>query len=1315
METAAEPRLDPIEVDRSFVLSLFHGFCNSVPNDMRKKLVSEQTDVLQFMLAVRPRITPFAHRQLFSLRHPAVSWMSRRYFTALRTFLDENDLRNTEQGISCTSTPTRSGCEPADRSSRNSTLLPASLNPKSIKAKDLRAYNWNCIESCHKILIGESPFSALALESILSNEKLLDIVRRYWDRLTCPTTGADIYGAFDASGTVHPRNASSPVPELIQRANQMTPTQYTYLHMRFAQILLPPGALEAEIFDGIISDLRVDGKYPRRTAGLFPPASAVGPFLQDTVDILLDPERHIAKQMLPNLSDNVSMEGEMNSIRSALALPKTGASLLALPEITFAQFFYSIVELADNWTSTAHPNEYVAFLTELYCEAFGHDWDDEDPVLKKAFRPAERTPAPLPPDSRTSNEQLADQGDPAAHLLAEYATALSASKPPLYVFNKITGMSQDYRRGVTSAVRDLGLSRPRTGEEQADVTSVSTNEGLEVGGRLPRRQRRSEGSFIEADSEISGLEGLYEVGDVDDRELRGSQRARLPWRPHDRRWTGISRGGSLSSFPETYNTDMQTDSCGTSPVPESFGFHHRPREGRIPSLLDKRKSVTRAVCGEGGELTNRFESGESRESFELSMSRWESVGTEGSESRVDKGRAFPSSGNVTPESAGRRSPRKRKATAVAREGGSKSKRSNDAKASSGAASKARSVRSPGGGIHHITREGETEEFDEEAEISDSSSADDLHSGDERDEEGDRRGRGRKPGRARGHVKTLRWPEGSGHSETSEYDDEQSEEGLPAIYDEEGRRLHPPLHQQKHKGRSPRTSQGFAVGDADGSGGGVSAAYGYNARMLQGKGRWLSNTEMKCELGVSHSPGGGGATGLRPSDERSEGSDSDNEALAPLLLDQKRIEQKLRELEAEQQRLQASRGRGGRNIHELLEGTSDGVGRLIKFRLSSVERKRLTTEEVNQYRNVIINRLLAKGVNIPPESLTDDDVLNLMEDNLQPELVQRLMQLMEGYSEDLACSDLLDALLSDDAKIFTASGAMEASVLGALCKKSEHRPVETAYMRYLREKRERELREEIKAAKERYRATQNALREAQAKDATPTAVVPITEHIPTPPRAPAFLPALPLLSSARVGGPKRPTPKGPNAFYHEMDDFDTVVHMRPQPPSRGPMHLVPRHPLFPRRLPQAHRARFTLPSIHLPTQRYANEYYCEEDANGIRVRIHSKRRLRLFYREIRVDRPILGRAPLAPLTSIIGGTYHQLAALRVRCRRRRRFRLHMLRNLANERNLLPLPRYVPVKLFSLTTKTTLAEALRESLMCYINDKAYLDTLYGDMRR
>ncbi|KEG06379.1 hypothetical protein DQ04_14271000 [Trypanosoma grayi] len=107
-----------------------------------------------------------------------------------------------------------------------------------------------------------------------------------------------------------------------------------------------------------------------------------------------------------------------------------------------------------------------------------------------------------------------------------------------------------------------------------------------------------------------------------------------------------------------------------------------------------------------------------------------------------------------------------------------------------------------------------------------------------------------------------------------------------------------------------------------------------------------------------------------------------------------------------------------------------------------------------------------------------------------------------------------------------------------------------------------------------------------------------------------------------------------------------------------------------------------------------------DEVGPEIHLHSEKQLEMFYRTLRTDQPIKGRAPLAPTTSIIGGTYHQLPTLRAGRGQQQQ----------QQEEGTPPRRCAPVKLFSLTTKRSFAAALRESLQRYMDDKEYLETLY-----
>ncbi|CAD2214518.1 hypothetical protein ADEAN_000196500 [Angomonas deanei] len=187
----------------------------------------------------------------------------------------------------------------------------------------------------------------------------------------------------------------------------MSPLQYVYLNMRICNVLLPSSReLELEMLESIQEDLIVDATYNEdddqalyfgRAPGFVVPAN-VSSQRKPSRDPLLDD----LNRKRPSGSDwrNLGWGGENDegSVAGAVSTDSFAEATVKdcavatwdptrLPHLNYGQFWASMLELADNWTSTAaHPAEYAAFLMELYVEVFGHNFDEEDPALAEALQ-----------------------------------------------------------------------------------------------------------------------------------------------------------------------------------------------------------------------------------------------------------------------------------------------------------------------------------------------------------------------------------------------------------------------------------------------------------------------------------------------------------------------------------------------------------------------------------------------------------------------------------------------------------------------------------------------------------------------------------------------------------------------------------------------------------------------------------------------------------------------------------------------------------------------------------------------------------------
>eukprot|EP00796_Vickermania_ingenoplastis_P005524 gene5524-3984_t len=183
----------------------------------------------------------------------------------------------------------------------------------------------------------------------------------------------------------------------------MSPLQYVYLNTRIAAALLPTKReLEIEMLQSIQEDLLLDSTYDESdlTQELY---FGKAPKLMVPDGVMVDknpnPRRGAAtlRQRLFNNGspstwndDNESVGNFSLAVLTGNADPifqNTMWNTSRLPSLTYAQFWYSMMTLADNWTtSAANPIEYSLFLLELYSMIFSQDWDSDDEAMLKQFQ-----------------------------------------------------------------------------------------------------------------------------------------------------------------------------------------------------------------------------------------------------------------------------------------------------------------------------------------------------------------------------------------------------------------------------------------------------------------------------------------------------------------------------------------------------------------------------------------------------------------------------------------------------------------------------------------------------------------------------------------------------------------------------------------------------------------------------------------------------------------------------------------------------------------------------------------------------------------
>ncbi|KAF8307076.1 hypothetical protein TcBrA4_0021510 [Trypanosoma cruzi] len=515
---------DLYAVDRTFILSLFHGFCTAVPGSVQQELATTEADAVQFVMILRPRLTSFTHRSNISLRHPAVSMAARLYYNELRAFIREES-RFTGDSAITRNVPVAgssvSGRENlGERRGSSYTSWPG-VTTKPITAEQLTQNNWELMGSCHDVLLRNSQPRRIAVYAIASNDLVNDIICRYWERITVPSGSVGFRPSFASGSNDVSKSFTLTESGSGIHATHMTSLQYIYLHLRIAGILLPPSSLKTEILDSIILDLRVDAMLSGKTGGLSfgrpPEYFGYRPTDDEFDDDSVGLESAPKDPLHPVNESPIQMVEPSEASKFPFNVNNFRTSLDDLPDISFGQFWISMLELSDNWTSTSHPMEHAIFLMELYCEVFAHEWDDEELSLLRALRANAET------RRQEDAFSLMDDEERSFHILSEFNHMLSSIdefamsgllyQPNLMPFPKKTLVAAEAPCDHVSSVATVSLQGSMSNVRPSTAGSIWSESKQE--GQLSR-QKLEKLQLIESDS--STLRGRHSEGDEDVRE-----------------------------------------------------------------------------------------------------------------------------------------------------------------------------------------------------------------------------------------------------------------------------------------------------------------------------------------------------------------------------------------------------------------------------------------------------------------------------------------------------------------------------------------------------------------------------------------------------------------------------------------------------------------------------------------------------------------------------------------------------------------------------------------------------------------------------
>ncbi|ESL05579.1 hypothetical protein TRSC58_06767 [Trypanosoma rangeli SC58] len=680
-----EDEYDLYAVDRTFVLSLFHGFCTAVPPDARKQLATTEVDAVQYVLILRPRLTSFTHRCNISLRHPAVSMAARLYYNNQRAALQEEGGQSGDCTAGTTSMlgsiTTSHGSVLGRRSSRRASWLGSiEGSTKPITLQQLTRNNWELLASCHDVMLRNSKPRHIALRAIASNDFVNDVICRYWERITVPPGEVELnphlyFGRSNSS------ISTGVVSGSLTYATRMTASQYVYLHLRIAGVLLPPSSLQAEILDSIIFDLRKDATLRQSNSGLSfgrAPELYGNRVNEDTiVDDSAGLEASTSSAYCPGEDTLAQLAEVAGKSKVDPDVNKFAASLTDFPDISFGQFWQSMLELSDNWTSSSHPMEHAAFLMELYCEVFAHEWDDEELDLLKTLRASV--------EARQQEDLLSLMGDEerSLHVLSEfnhmmwsideYAVSGSSYQPNIPIISRrlspVAGASSDESptaagssrpgtagkaaghlrsaRSSRSSWRSKGLSERRSSQPHRGEHTWSLRGSTE----LRRRSHKVSDDDNESEGEETGSKRLNRWGTrrrvgrkgkgVDGAELdsvgRGEGLGRVARRRRRKRH-GVS--GAQVDYEESEELQGEKSSKGSHKVylsgdRKQYRRNTLEREADGGKRLSRRGSDADSASVHSGDLTEP----QLRRTSSSKKARWRRRGSASGSREIDEGEA----------------------------------------------------------------------------------------------------------------------------------------------------------------------------------------------------------------------------------------------------------------------------------------------------------------------------------------------------------------------------------------------------------------------------------------------------------------------------------------------------------------------------------------------------------------------------------------------------------------------------------------------------------------------------------------------------
>ena len=322
------------------------------------------------------------------------------------------------------------------------------------------ADRWAVVADVHDTIIktGEEDLKP-AVDRLEADPGLQDIIVRFWNRLV-------------------------PVirEECMKPGVTMSAAAYMYLHAKMADCLFPTEPLiVVDLIDDLEADLRMDATLSATSTG--------------AVDGGDGERSELSVSRSSSRSNSQSATYDLAPISQLTTLGsndnKQYRNLRGMPSIKFEQFKRSLLELADNWTTSCHPMEFAAFLWDLYSKIFADDWAAEaDATITKSSRAKNGGFDALQPEvvPRRRERVLGGAASVARRLGNEMMAGEDITQ--VYTEEEIEALPMDVRQGllevqIQEANKAFAVKQERSGKKKRQTSATSERSGRT---RSPREE-----------------------------------------------------------------------------------------------------------------------------------------------------------------------------------------------------------------------------------------------------------------------------------------------------------------------------------------------------------------------------------------------------------------------------------------------------------------------------------------------------------------------------------------------------------------------------------------------------------------------------------------------------------------------------------------------------------------------------------------------------------------------------------------------------------------------------------------------------------